>query len=269
MKKNTGRYPFIKENLLKGSDAKTCSPPIFFSAEANKLLVRHLFILKANSWHIWSMSLSLDVAVPVRLPVRCPHCNLSSRHIREIGSGFVIVITKDGIPFAIQVSWKQLRLTYSMMCDVPLGRFDLSCAAFRCTKCNVKREATFLDYIRSGFFPGSLTGSYLVSTDALESWFYSKHCTPGTSLLKFLEALGYLSKQMDRVYVLIFQNTLSIWLWPFLFILGWYNQWAVLSSGQPPIRIHLSSDWCFIQEDFQIKLQCMLSRHMWSPHWRD
>ena len=96
------------------------------------------------------------------------------------------------------------RLLFGLVIHIKsfLGRFDISTTAFRCNnaECNIIREATTLEYISSGYWPGSATNTnYFFDEFLLEKWYHERHKTPGTSEQKFVEHLEEISSENQRV----------------------------------------------------------------------
>lgn len=86
-----------------------------------------------------------------------------------------------------------------------LGRFDVHSAAFRCTACDFKREATASEYANSGFWPASAVDSnYFFREKLLSFWSKLKYNAPGTSEGKFVETLSEMSIDGDRVIYFTF-----------------------------------------------------------------
>lgn len=139
--------------------------------------------------------------MPTYLPVKCENCNSFSRHARETGDNKLIVVTRDGRLF-IALDHPFASMLYSFnTCKINITVVrNLNSTVYRCTKCSHAREATFIDYILSGYFPGNINnGAYLFSRDPLDTWFHLKHLTPGTSLQKYIEVLVATSKEHSRV----------------------------------------------------------------------
>ncbi|EFX75085.1 hypothetical protein DAPPUDRAFT_323731 [Daphnia pulex] len=84
------------------------------------------------------------------------------------------------------------------------GRFDLHCAAFKCSRCDGVMNAELEDYIGSGYWPGNpKTLGIFFTTSFLKLYFHLKNYLPGSSEYGLLKALGAFSADAGR------ENTIS------------------------------------------------------------
>ncbi|EFX63936.1 hypothetical protein DAPPUDRAFT_334795 [Daphnia pulex] len=84
------------------------------------------------------------------------------------------------------------------------GRFDLHCAAFKCSRCDGVMNAELEDYIGSGYWPGNpKTLGIFFTTSFLKLYFHLKNYLPGSSEYILLKALGAFSADAGR------ENTIS------------------------------------------------------------
>ena len=81
------------------------------------------------------------------------------------------------------------------------GRFDLHCAAFKCSRCDGVMNAELEDYIGSGYWPGNpKTLGIFFTTSFLKLYFHLKNYLPGSSEYGLLKALGAFSADAGRVF---------------------------------------------------------------------
>lgn len=88
----------------------------------------------------------------------------------------------------------------------PLGRFDISSAAFACQnpECYAITEATTEDYVSSQWWcAAASSSSYLFGEDLFESYYNLKNLSPGMSESAFVEHLECLSAKAGRVLTCI------------------------------------------------------------------
>lgn len=124
---------------------------------------------------------------------------------RVPGDSSLIVVTLEGNNFIylIFLNSKSIVPSHSRL----LGRFDVDSCSFKCLSCSSVKEASKTDYFNIGFWSGSPEegeSSYLFSCSLLKMWYYTKHNTPGTSEMKFIETIEDISREYDRVnYILV------------------------------------------------------------------
>lgn len=118
----------------------------------------------------------------------------------------------------------------------PVGRFDLSSAAFRCCdeSCNEIIESTREDYVSNQYWPASEKSSYLVDEKVLESWYHIRNLSPGTSEKAFVEHLERLSQQAGRVYIIIFIACVHIILFKIHFLKFYSRRSSIKCSLAKP-----------------------------------
>ncbi|KAK4037135.1 hypothetical protein OUZ56_029175 [Daphnia magna] len=126
---------------------------------------------------------SINIGMRVFVPVRC-----RTEKCKKLGTKGTLVLVA-GTKYCTVISGE--------------GRFDLHCAAFKCSHCDGVMNAELEDYIGSGYWPGNpKTLGVFFTTSFLKLYFHLKNYLPGSSEYGLLKALGAFSADEGREHTI-------------------------------------------------------------------